>query len=259
MNSMQFNIDENGVSFQYAGRNVRKILSGDVVIDKDFGNIKQDICHRVSYKLMAGALINAMNFFVANEWSYGLVNETMLCIEGIIVAVTGKEYEKFLEKIKESDVQLDLGIYNSALERLSGILENKINEDDINVILNIINSILDSLSNEPYNLKEGNASWDASIGSGFDPFEVVNFDKDEKCFLIKGEDAKVLTVLIHGTKGSGPNFDQSGVYFYTALLDGRPYIYQSSTVEHFVHADKMQEANIPIFYFDGIVNNVVEI
>jgi hypothetical protein len=206
---------------------------------------------------MADALINAMNFFLANTQCPDLVAETMLYVEGIIVAVTGKDYNIFLEKTQNFNIQLDLGKYNGALESLRNILENEITGESINDIVHIINIILDNLNNESYNLKVGNASWNASIGSGFDPFDEVEYDGE--VFLIKWEDARVLTALLHGTKGSGPNFDQSGVYFYTALLDGRPYIYQSSTVEHFVHANELKETDIPICYFDGIENRYIKI
>ena len=90
MNCIQFN-SESG-KFEYKGRFID--FSDDV--KQKYSSSREDntaICHRVSFKLMANALINAANYYIVNYRSDDkqfLAKKTTDCILGIIMAVTGK-------------------------------------------------------------------------------------------------------------------------------------------------------------------------
>lgn len=193
---------------------------------------RKALCHRVSYKLMANALINAVNYYVVNYDKLDqqvLAKITEVCIYGIIIAVTGK-FQQPLEKSENlinHFLELDKNKYQPCVEELMNALANlqKGNDKEISDVFPIaercLNRILDNLNNEGFNLKVGNASWNSSIREAFDCFDDVGIEKKDGSVIVTlGErDSEVMTILLNMTMPGGDHFDKSELFVYTELLD----------------------------------------
>lgn len=224
------------------------------------------ICHRVSFKLMADAFINAANFYIANYQNPGdfdVAGETTCYILGIIMAVTGK----FPKSMELSDDFINNFIYSQEPElkeyqtHVNSLLklfrENKDlgPQEDPKIFAEItkhLNSILDSLNNEKYNLRLGDASLNSSIGSAFDCSGGVRYVdiQGKKVFLLSEEDSKVLTLLINMTKPGGKNLTDSSLVLYTgSRKDGEAALYRSTGISKLKNAETLS-LDIPIIYYN---------
>lgn len=224
------------------------------------------ICHRVSFRLMADALINAANFYIANYQNPGdfdVAGETTCYILGIIMAVTGK----FPKSMELSDGFINNFIYsqdpelkeyqthvNSLLKlfRENKDLGPKEDQEIFTEITKHLNSILNSLNNEKYNLRLGDASLNSSIGSAFDCSGGVRYIdiQGKKVFLLSDEDSEVLTLLINMTKPGGKNLTDSGLFLYTgSRKDGEAALYRSTGISKLKNAETLS-LDIPIIYYN---------
>lgn len=235
-----------------------------------------DICHRVSYKLMADALVNAANFYLDYYQKSGEANiagetkrqeseeadiarETTNYILGIICAVRGKMPTSmdFTDKtIDELILSKELEGYREDIKKLRELFAvDPRGTSDQNVeITERLNGILYKLNNEKNNLREGSSSWNSSIGSAFDCFGTVALmvynQQGEEAFVLGEKDSEVLTLLLHMTKPGGKNYNESGLYIYTAESKNHEGILYQSTQSGRARTSEMSTLNCPIIYYN---------
>lgn len=228
---------------------------------KDDRESNQDICHRVSYKVMACALVNAANYYLSKSSKLesedpdsqnqlqDIIGYSLWGVDGIIRAVTGLIPEPNEEGGDLGDYEQN--IYDLELSFESIFKENKENNKEeneeengeenkekipvgIQEVENNLNDILDKLNNERFNLQLGDSSKNRSIGSAFDCFGEVSYDDEDGTFTLGETDSKVLSYVIHKTFGGGDDFDESEVFIYTTLTDeGDPILCRSSGTDEF--------------------------
>lgn len=264
MNCIQFN-SESG-KFEYKGRFID--FSDDV--KQKYPSSREDntaICHRVSFKLMANALINAANYYIVNYRSDDkqfLAKKTTDCILGIIMAVTGKfpnplknpedSINNFLN-LKDDKIENYQLYVKGLMDVLANPQKNNLNEisDVIPIVEGYLNWILEDLNNEEFNLKLRTASWNSSIRDAFDCFNVGTTKKEDGrvIFTLGEEDSKVMTILLNMTMSGGENFDESGVFIFTALLNKENPVLCQSSIEGKVSRDQRKTPNGSIRYWDG--------
>lgn len=269
MNSIQYNWEEK--EFQYMGR--YSDFTQDI-INKYPSSRKEHtaICHRVSFYLMAKGLINALNFYICNMTSGTSVNqeeltrETMFYILSMILAVSGKHQDIFNDDFQIVEEYYSIGDseierYQFALMKMEEVM-NAIGDEEqlfpmMLVVEGLVNCILDDLNNEPYNLQLGNASWNSSLGNAFDAFKLAELG--EQGFVIGDEDSKVISILRHGTKGGGPDFNESELCIFTAEWKEEPFLYQSCSQKP-LEKSNIIDCEIPILYrdlSDGEMHNFI--
>lgn len=221
-----------------------------------------DICHRVSFKVMASALINALNFFLANVYagtprSEELAGETIHYVRGIISAVVGVYPNNTKGKSWVEELR-DLFDTDNPYRPYLIFIEDMLRKDgDLMQIMlcveSCLNHILDLMNNEKYNLKRGDRSTNRSIGEGFDAFD--NLSICYEGFILGPNDSNVMTMLVEATKGGGSNFDQSGVFVYTSEENGL-FVYESSIG---ALKPEMEKATIQeVYYFNYIQGQFVQ-
>lgn len=199
----------------------------------------QDICHRVSYKVMACALVNAANFYLSQS-SYlksrysvlrRIIRHSLKGVEGIIRAVSGAFPEDDTEQWRLNKYARNVHDLRVSFGKIS-----KGKKEGIQEVAYNLNDILDKLNNERFNLQLGDSSKNRSIGSAFDCFEDVSvkIEGRKKIFTLGETDSRVLSYVIHKTFGGGDNFDESEVFIYTTLIDeGDPILCRSSGTDEF--------------------------
>jgi hypothetical protein len=206
---------------------------------------------------------------------------TIFYIIGVIVAVTGQNYEEFIDLLKvmegikeslseeEEANELDIFFnydfddffynvefedYNENLNHIKNTLMKVAEGYDSLVLMlaveGLINRILSKLNNEKINLTVGNAAWNSSLGDAFDAFGEI--EKDDAGYHISEEDSMVLTILIHGTKPGGAQFVDSGLFMYTAKYNDEKIIYQSHIDEVFKRECEVEECKDPIWFWDYV-------
>lgn len=241
MNSIQYNFDTG--LFNYEGRFSE--FSSEIRHNMQSSRKNNTaICHRVSFYLMAKALINAINFYIYNFKDYKeknslqyLTYETIYYILGIIIAVTGQfpeilDLERSIESmigltdtfLELQDVQIE--DYQTYVGKLKDILSNPPLNDTVefrDVMLiaeGYLNRILDDLNNEEFNLRLGNASWNSSVSNALDCFEFVDACSNIKnpYFILGEDDSHVVTIMVNMTKPGGPSFKESELFIYTAKI-----------------------------------------
>ncbi|MBP3459985.1 MAG: hypothetical protein J6K58_12315 [Lachnospiraceae bacterium] len=261
MNSIQY--DFYGKKFCYMGRHSE--FTPEIKRRFEQRDKGTAICHRISFYLMSMGLQNALNYFIKNpECLDGntLAKSSCSYMIGMILAVTGKINGLSDERINMLDhfmgIRDDiLDKYKPLMGEMFGVLkflgEQSITEEQVHWLMlgveGYVNRILDYLNNEPYNLRLGMASWNASIGSAFDIFE--NYETEEDQFRLSEGDSKVITLLKHTTLGGGENFDKSYLYIYTAEWQSQTFIY-NSRLDIPLSAIEPEESEKPILYFDYI-------
>lgn len=262
MNNIQFDLNEK--RFIYMGR----YSDFTPEIKKNFEQRSKGkaICHRVSFYLMASGLLNAMNWFLKNpEGLAGEVRAKNSCsyVIGMILAVTGR-IDCFCEErgnmtdrffaAEDAVLAKYKGGINEICRMLTFVAEQEVTEELLDWMMvsveGYLNRVLDLLNNEPYNLKLGNASWNSSIGSAFDIFEGYTVE-DDRFQLSYYEDSKVITLLKNATLGGGENFDQSALYLYTAVWEGKTFIYCSG-LEMPLRSMVIAESDKPVMYYDYV-------
>lgn len=250
MNSIQYNFDTG--LFNYEGRFSE--FSSEIRHNMQSSRKNNTaICHRVSFYLMAKALINAINFYICNfekcmaenNLQY-LTYETIYYILGIIMAVTGQfppslDPERSIESmigltdsfLELQDVQIE--DYQTYVGKLKDILSNPPLNDTVefrDVMLiaeGYLNRILDDLNNEEFNLRLGNASWNSSVSNALDCFKLIAPCSDIKApqFELGPVDSHVVTIMVNMTKPGGPKFEESELFIYTALIKAANGRYQA--------------------------------
>lgn len=220
-----------------------------------------DICHRVSFRLMADALINALNFFLSAIYrnaprDAALAGETIHYVRGIISAVAGI-YPSFGENLAVGLKRVFEG--KEPYEFFLKIIEETL-KSDLDLLISMfcvescLNHILDLMNNEAYNLKRGDRSTNRSIGAAFDAFEVPEKREDLGGLLLGSEDSKVATMLIHATKGGGVNFDESALHIILVRDDNKEVFIQSSVNEFY--GENVHTLDMRLWYSDFLAREV---
>ncbi|MDE6686317.1 MAG: hypothetical protein K2K17_03260, partial [Lachnospiraceae bacterium] len=147
------------------------------------------------------------------------------------------------------------------MDVLANSQDNNLNEisDVIPIVEGYLNWILVNLNNEEFNLKLRTASWNSSIRDAFDCFDVGKTKKEDGkiIFTLGEEDSKVMTILLNMTMPGGGNFDESGVFIYTALLNKENAVLCQSYIDGKVPNDQRKTPNCSIRYWDGFKQSYV--
>lgn len=242
-------------------------------------NDEKAICHGISFKTIAVAIQEAINFAIIYLEQGYLIEDCyriMLCFmcgtissvyrvncREVIPFIERKDYVGALVWYKDKISQLDM-YDKKLLEYINKIEETQdyyINNTDNTFAKEMIyvyiveqgNEIIDILNNCIHNLKAGYKSSNSSLK---DAFDCSGYSFINGILIMTDEDDRIaISNLVHLTYAR-----RSALYVWTGYYNGRPFIY-SSEEELIAKAKDVQEYKIPVickdyYYEENIKFNI---
>lgn len=173
----------------------------------------QDLCHRYSFSAILQLLCIIYNAHDPREYSK---------IEQLIIALYPYK--------KDRDDALE--IFN----KIKGTSNKNISD-----LVTLFNELLYVLNNALDNLRAGDSSWNRSIGAAYDPIEYYYDQAKKRIYITDTIDIYILSNLYQ------IYVEPSTIHFYSAIKDGKPFLYSSDNPYKNEGTAAYEISDIPIY------------